>query len=196
MSRVKSTLKKEIFFVLLLGSICALVLVLTRAGVGNRSELQADTVNAVMQILVGKEPEDVETAFTSFNRRFAQKSSGRCKIWQNQDQLQQWVFEATGAGMWGEMTIVGVLDLEQETMLGLRVVRQNETAGLGSRIADPLFSEQFVNLSLLPRIEMTGARSKNNQFDAVSGATVTSRSLEKLLNKALELVRIQALKKS
>jgi RnfABCDGE-type electron transport complex G subunit len=172
-----------------------MILALTRAGVGNRSELQVDTVNAVMQIIVGKEPENAETAFAAFNRRFTQKSSGRCKIWQNQDQLQQWVFEATGAGMWGEMTLVGVLDLEAESLLGLRVVRQNETAGLGSRITDSLFTEQFVNLSLLPKIEMTSARSKNNQFDAISGATVSSRSLEKLLNKAVKLVKIQALKK-
>jgi RnfABCDGE-type electron transport complex G subunit len=195
MSRAKSSLKSEILFVLLLGSICAMILALTRAGVGNRSELQVDTVNAVMQIIVGKEPENAETAFAAFNRRFTQKSSGRCKIWQNQDQLQQWVFEATGAGMWGEMTLVGVLDLEAESLLGLRVVRQNETAGLGSRITDSLFTEQFVNLSLLPKIEMTSARSKNNQFDAISGATVSSRSLEKLLNKAVKLVKIQALKK-
>jgi RnfABCDGE-type electron transport complex G subunit len=195
MSRAKSSLKSEILFVLLLGSICAMILALTRAGVGNRSELQVDTVNAVMQIIVGKEPENAETAFAAFNRRFTQKSSGRCKIWQNQDQLQQWVFEATGAGMWGEMTLVGVLDLEAESLLGLRVVRQNETAGLGSRITDSFFTEQFVNLSLLPKIEMTSARSKINQVDAISGATVSSRSLEKLLNKAVKLVKIQALKK-
>jgi Na+-translocating ferredoxin:NAD+ oxidoreductase RnfG subunit len=165
---------------------------MTRLSVGSRSEVSGETVMAVFSILVGSTPETIDEAFTIFNRRFAQVASGKIKIWQNQDLTQQWAFEATGAGMWGEMTVVGVVDLETSGFLGIKVVNQNETAGLGSKIAEPSFTEQFAGLSFASKIEMSRARYKNNQFDAVSGATVTSKSLEILLNKAVAAVKSQA----
>lgn len=196
MSSLKRSPGREILFVLGLSVACSLILLLTRVGVGSRSEISTDTVKAVLTIVAGRSLDNSAEAYAVFNRRFLQKSSGRIKTWQNQDQRQQWVFSATGAGMWGEMTIVGVIDLETETMLGLKVISQNETAGLGSKIADPVFCEQFANLSLLPRVEMASARYKNHQFDAVSGATVSSRALETLINRAISTVREQARKKS
>ncbi|MFZ5949137.1 MAG: FMN-binding protein, partial [Candidatus Rifleibacteriota bacterium] len=153
-------------------------------------------VRVALQMLTNQVPSGDEEAYAVFSRRFSQKSSGRIKTWQNQDQLSQWVFEASGAGMWGEMTLVGVVDLETDTMTGLQVIDQNETAGLGSRITEPVFAEQFVNLNLQPRVEMARARFRNNQFDAVSGATVTSKALETLINKAISQVRENFRKKS
>lgn len=196
MSRGKRSMQSEMLFVLFLGLVCSLILIATRAGVGSKSEIQPDTVMTLLQIIAGRPPDNAQEAMALFSRRFLQKSSGRIKIWQNQDQLQQWVFEATGSGMWGEIILVGAVDLETETMLGMKVLSQNETAGLGNRIAEPVFAEQFANLSLLPKIEMSHGRYKNNQFDAVSGATQTSRALETLLNRAVDMVRHQARKKS
>lgn len=196
MSRKKRALRSEVLFVLGLGLLCSLILLSTRTGIGSRSEISSATVKAVLQIIAGRAPESDEEAYMVFNRRFQQRSSGGIKIWQNQDLLHQWVFSASGAGMWGQIQIVGVVDLERETMLGMQVVSQNETAGLGSKISDPVFCEQFANLSLLPKVEMVAARYRNNQFDAISGATVSSRALETLINKAISAVRQQVRKKS
>ncbi|MEW6710555.1 MAG: FMN-binding protein [Candidatus Riflebacteria bacterium] len=196
MTRGKPGVVTEIWFVLLLSTACVFILLITRVGIGARSEVSARTVRTALQLLTTQVPSGDEEAYAVFSRRFSQKSSGRIKTWQNQDQLSQWVFEASGAGMWGEMTLVGVVDLETETMTGLQVIGQNETAGLGSRITEPVFAEQFVNLSLQPRVEMVRARFRNNQFDAVSGATVTSKALETLINKAISQVRENSRKKS
>lgn len=195
MSQERRSMCREVFFVICLSMACSLILMVTRARVGPRSEISAATVKAVLQIIAGRSPESADEAYLVFSRRFLQLGFGRVKIWQNQDQMHQWVFEATGPGMWGKITIAGVLDLGTETMLGMKVVDENETAGLGNRIADAVFCEQFAQLSLLPKIEMATARYRNNQFDAVSGATITSRALEALLNKAVAAVRQQAQKK-
>lgn len=188
MAAAKKNFKKEILFIIGLSSLCITILMLTRVGVGSRSEVTGGTVQAILSIVAGSPAGSVDEAFTIFNRRFEQIRSGKIKAWQNQDLTNQWAFEATGAAMWGEMTIVGVMDLETSALLGLRVVNQNETAGLGSKVAEPIFAEQFVGLSFSPKVELSRSRFQNNQFDAVSGATVTSRALEGLLNKAIEAV--------
>lgn len=188
MKNRKKSVFREIIFVLIVSSFCVGLLLITHTGIGQRSEVSVASVNAALEIITGRVPQSAEEAYNIFNRRFVMKSQGKVKVWQNQDLPDQWVFEASGAGMWGEITIVGVLNLETSSLIGLRVVNQNETAGLGSRIVEPTFYEQFANLTYVPRIEMQKAKFKNNQFDAVSGATVTSRALEALLNKAVNEV--------
>jgi Na+-translocating ferredoxin:NAD+ oxidoreductase RnfG subunit len=186
MKNVKRSFWQEIGFVLLLSSVCVTLLLVTRKSVGGRSQVSPATVMTILTMLANRAPESEQQAFTLFNRRFQQVRTGKIKLWQNQDITRQWAFEATGAAMWGEITIAGMLDLETSTLLGLKVINQSETAGLGSKVADPAFCEQFSGLSFRPRVEMSRARAKNNQFDAVSGATVTSKALENLLNKTIQ----------
>ncbi len=197
MKGIKRNFWQEIVFVLLLSSLCVALLQVTRKSVGHRSRVSPATVMTILTMLANRIPESEQQAFTLFNRRFLQVRSGKIKLWQNQDVTRQWAFEATGAAMWGEITIAGMLDLETSCLLGLKVINQNETAGLGSKVADPSFCEQFSGLSFRPRIEMSRARAKNNQFDAVSGATVTSRALEKLLNRTInEILKHSRAKKT
>ncbi|MGM0600891.1 MAG: FMN-binding protein [Candidatus Rifleibacteriota bacterium] len=187
----KKSIFKEILSVLILSSICVGFITLTRAGIGSRSQLSDDTVKAFLEIITANKQINNLNHFEVFNRRFKMVSKGKIKLWQNEDKDHRWAFEATGPGMWGKIIIAGVIDAETSRIVGIKVIDENETAGLGSKISDPDFAQQFENLSYIPEIEVSRAKFKNNQFDAVSGATVSSKAVAALLNKTVKLIKKQ-----
>lgn len=70
-------------------------------------------------------------------------------------------------------------------MTGFSVLSHNETAGLGANCTSAEFAAQFVGLQG-PEIAYTkdGAKDKST-FDALSGATITSKALTKGINVGL-----------
>ncbi len=176
-------------FMLLLAFCCSVLLMLTRAAIGERAELSLRSVDALLQIAGNETLPVEELLLEKFNAMFTRRSGGRIKFWQGNTRPELWACEATGSGMWAEITMVFVYDAMKQQLLGLRVIEQNETAGLGSLIVDEAFTDQFNGLSAGNGVAMSAARVMNNQFDAVTGATASSRAVEKLINRALQTMR-------
>lgn len=176
-------------FMLLLAFCCSVLLMMTRAAIGERAELSLRSVDALLQIVDAETLPVEELLLERFNAMFTRRSGGRIKFWQGNAHPDLWACEATGSGMWAEITLVFVYDAMKQQLLGMRVIEQNETAGLGSLIVDEAFSDQFNGLSAGKGVVMSAARVMNNQFDAVSGATTSSRAIEKLINRALQTLQ-------
>jgi Na+-transporting NADH:ubiquinone oxidoreductase subunit C len=110
--------------------------------------------------------------------------------------------EHTGAGLWGGITIILAADPEATRIRGVQIIDQNETPGLGGRIEEAWFLDQFkgeraVNQKI--RIAV-GAESKgtgdtdpeNSLADGVTGASRTSQAFEGIVNDALARVKAVA----
>lgn len=70
-------------------------------------------------------------------------------------------------------------------MTGLSVLSHSETAGLGANCTTDAFQSQFVGL-VGPQVQYTkNGKSSDNEFDAISGATITSRAITNALNAGL-----------
>jgi Na+-transporting NADH:ubiquinone oxidoreductase subunit C len=99
--------------------------------------------------------------------------------------LEGYVFIERGAGLWG--TIVAVIGFEPDlkSIRGVEFIRHNETPGLGARITEDWFKSQFRGkrgpFTMVPE----GEPSKENEFDAITGATVTSTAVRDILNRAI-----------
>lgn len=97
-----------------------------------------------------------------------------------------YVFVRSGAGLWGRITAVVGVDETRETLIGVTFVEHNETPGLGARIDEPWFKQQFKGKRQPLRRVPEGTQSVSvNDFDAITGATITSRAVESILNKTL-----------
>ncbi len=105
----------------------------------------------------------------------------------------------TGAGLWGAITIILGADSGVERLTGIQIVAQNETPGLGGRIDEAWFRNQFRGERVGPsgiRIA-TGAESRgtgdpdpdNGLADGVSGASRTSQSMQTIVNGGIEALR-------
>jgi Na+-transporting NADH:ubiquinone oxidoreductase subunit C len=100
---------------------------------------------------------------------------------------QSVAFEFSGPGVWGAITGIVSINPDHKTIRSLKILHQEETPGLGARIASAEYLAQFKNKEAVPvLVFMPAGKSKaNNEVDTITGATYSSRALEKLLNKSI-----------
>lgn len=111
----------------------------------------------------------------------------------NQDLL---VKQFQGDGLWG--TVIGVLAVDSSVsrIIGLDIISHNETPGLGGRIEEDWFKNQFRN----EKIDSYGIQVRkgegsvdsdpdNSMVDGVTGASLTSASMEVMVNNEINLFK-------
>ena len=102
-----------------------------------------------------------------------------------------------GSGLWGTIELVMGVNEDLSRFTGLTIVTQNETPGLGGRITEAWFTDQYVNqripesgvLSLLPGDGAGDPDKENNSIDSITGATRTSDSMKAIVASAVARIR-------
>lgn len=75
-------------------------------------------------------------------------------------------------------TLIGIKT--DGTIIGIKILSQNETPGLGNRITKPAFTDKFKNQNI-----------NNIQVQAISGATISSKAvIESIKKKGMEIKQI------
>jgi len=110
-------------------------------------------------------------------------------------------FEINGKGLWGTMTALAAFDPEVKTLLGLAIYDQMETPGLGARIEESWFLDQFNNIGIIKANPQTndyvidfslipeGKKAADpSQIQQVTGATITSRSVIQMLKTEINAI--------
>lgn len=95
----------------------------------------------------------------------------------------------SGPGLWGTIEGYVGISADYSKVTGLEFTSHSETPGLGGRISDLEFLEQFRNIDISHAngsdyIVYNPAPGGN--VDAISGATLTSKSVSILLNKDID----------
>jgi Na+-transporting NADH:ubiquinone oxidoreductase subunit C len=96
-----------------------------------------------------------------------------------------WVITRTGPGLWGDITAVVGFAADREHLAGLEFLRQSETPGLGARIGERWFKQQFRGKRGPFTAVAEGEPTTENEFDAITGATFTSNAVRDLVNAAV-----------
>jgi Na+-transporting NADH:ubiquinone oxidoreductase subunit C len=92
-----------------------------------------------------------------------------------------------GAGLWGVIRAHVGFDTQTSNLTGIDFIKQSETPGLGARIAEEWFLEQFRGKKGPFTYVPEGENDSDNQFDAITGATVTTKAIKYIVNKATEI---------
>ena len=100
-------------------------------------------------------------------------------------ELQSFVVPVTGAGLWGEIESVVGVEKDLKTLTGLEFIKQNETPGLGGRITESWFKEQFRGKRWPLTVVPEGDPAGDQQFQAITGATNTTNAIRAILNDRL-----------
>lgn len=100
--------------------------------------------------------------------------------------LVGWAVPASGAGFQDTIKLIYGLDPAGARVIGMAVLESRETPGLGDRIyKDPEFVAEFADLATEPAIELIqGHGEAAHQVDAITGATISSRAVVRILNQA------------
>lgn len=96
-----------------------------------------------------------------------------------------YVVEAQGAGLWGLIRLMVGFGQGLQELTGIGIVSHNETPGLGARIEEPWYKEQFPGKRGPFRLVEEGTASAPDQIDSITGATRTSQAMLSILNKAV-----------
>mgnify|MGYP000771863080 FL=1 len=78
-------------------------------------------------------------------------------------------------------TIIGML--MDGTVTGYKVIEQKETPGLGTKIAESKFADQFIGLNSYH--DQFKLKKDGGEIDAVTGATISSRAVIDAVEKAV-----------
>ncbi|HEG43710.1 MAG TPA: FMN-binding protein [Phycisphaerales bacterium] len=96
-----------------------------------------------------------------------------------------------GKGFWAPIKGVLGLATDKRTITGIAFYEQNETPGLGGKITEKEFKDQFAGIELADNydaigIKPFGAELSDNQVHAITGATQTCTRLEQLINDSIK----------
>ncbi|MDO4562446.1 MAG: FMN-binding protein [Clostridia bacterium] len=100
---------------------------------------------------------------------------------------------ATGTvnGYNGEISVMVGINTDA-SIVGIEVLEHSETAGFGAKAAEPEFKSRFVGA----RPELTVVRTpaeKDSEIQAITGATVTSKAVTKLVNDVYAVLKMKNL---
>ena len=106
------------------------------------------------------------------------------------DRLSGWVVKTGGQGYADKIEILIGLDPAAKTITGLFILEQKETPGLGNKISHPRWRNQFISQNTAePLTVVKGKSQTSNSIDAVTGATISSRSVTGIVNRTIEDIK-------
>lgn len=97
-----------------------------------------------------------------------------------------YVFHYKGGALWGNVLgYVGITE-DMTKLLGVSVYKNNETPGLGGRITEDWYQDQFRELELKGDNFIAYRPSSGGNVDAITGATLTSNSMKDIFNEEIK----------
>ncbi len=118
-------------------------------------------------------------------------------VGKNKDGEEVYVLPVVGRGLWGGLWGYLALSFDSNVPMVKGAYHESETAGLGARIADRDFQNQFIGKPIYdesaPSHEITltvvkkGTARKVTEVDGVTGATLTSVGVGAMVNDGLKM---------
>lgn len=95
---------------------------------------------------------------------------------------QYYVIPMKGKGLWGPISGYLALTSDGSTVIGANFDHESETPGLGGEITSEKFQQQFQGKKVTEV-----AQRATVEFDAITGATRTSRGVEEMIENTLSI---------
>ena len=104
----------------------------------------------------------------------------------NETNQVSYIFE--GSGVWGPIKAIMTLESDFKTIVGITILEQEETPGLGGVLAEKPYLDTYVGTILAessPYIIIRHGSGENldNEVDAITGGTRTSEAFMKMVNE-------------
>lgn len=183
-----------IVFMLVLSAVLVFILAfinkVTTPIIEFNSEIELkDKILYVFDIPVDSEdPEEINRVFNE-NVETQDYEDTQYFIYKENGEVQSYAVPFEGPGLWG--TITGYLGVTKDftEATGIEFIEQNETPGLGGRISEAPYKEQFRGIDISePHNDeyVINKPAPGGNVDAIAGATQTSNFVTDMVNKDLK----------
>lgn len=176
---------KNLLFIVILGSVCTSVLIGIRSYTLPIIERYHDLrLKETIMDAAGIDYEKDELT-SAFDKNIKTVTRNNFTYYISPDNLYIFIFE--GRGLWGMISGSIALNPDLETLDNIKIISQEETPGLGARIAEEEFLNQFRQKKVSPKLFMAMRKkaSEANEIDAVTGASMTSKALIDTINESV-----------
>ncbi len=106
-----------------------------------------------------------------------------------EDGTKKFIIPMNGAGLWGAIWGYMALDEDKNTIYGTYFNHASETPGLGGEITTRYFQTRFNEKHIAGEngyaVEIVKGDAEGEQVQAISGATITSKGVETMINLTL-----------
>ena len=109
------------------------------------------------------------------------------------DECVGWSFNATGSGFQDKIELVVAVDKDFQSIAGFDVLASNETPGFGDKIKYDYYQEQFrgAPAEKLELVKTGDVKKIDSEIVAISGATVSSEAVVKIINNSITQIKKQ-----
>ena len=150
-------------------------------------ELKGKILDVFSVELENSEAETIDKAFNE-NVEISEFNDKPLYILKENDKEAAYAVPFAGPGLWGEIDGYVGVNSDLNEILGIQFTKQAETPGLGARIEEVEYRDQYRNIDISS--SDTGAYVMNNpapggNTDAISGATQTSDAVVNMVNEDL-----------
>jgi len=112
------------------------------------------------------------------------------KVLDKDKNILGYTFIAKGNGYQGEIKLMVGLKKDLASLSGIEILDSVETPGLGGEITGENFKKQFRNLKVIPEIIcLKQETTKPNEIQAITAATISSKSVVNIINEKLKKVK-------
>lgn len=136
-------------------------------------------------------PQDPKMLEETFNKHIIkEKLNGKIVYTAKKDSdIIGYAFPINGSGLWGSIEGFAAVSKDFSELLGIDFVSHSETPGLGGRISEDWYKEQFRKIKLTDNSDGNYIIYKpalGGNVDAIAGATLTSKSVSKFINEDID----------
>lgn len=148
---------------------------------------------SVLYVLNLPVSEDDDAVKALYSEKISEAESGDriIYIYKEADVVSGYAFAFSGTGLWG--TISGYIGTSSDlsSLTGVDFISHSETPGLGGRIDEDWFKDQFRGIQINGDNTVIFKPADGGNVDAVTGATLTSDSVRNMINDFVpELIEI------
>ena len=111
--------------------------------------------------------------------------------------LDGWVAKTAGQGYADKIEMLIGFDPQMDKITGIFILDQKETPGLGNKISTEDWRHQFVGKSTAQPLSVVKGNVKaGNEIDAITGATISSKSVTGIVNTVVKDLRNPLIEKA
>ncbi|WP_313339848.1 FMN-binding protein [Sedimentibacter sp.] len=136
------------------------------------------------------ENDDPQEIKRTFDEKIKQKTINNIEVYALVENNQETAYAVpiNGPGLWGSITGYIGLNNDFTKIIGIEFVTQSETPGLGGRISEDIYKNQFRAIDIEGVTDgnyIISSPQPGSNVDAIAGATQTSSAVVKMINEDL-----------
>lgn len=113
------------------------------------------------------------------------------EVYNEKNEKIGYAFPHSGNGYQGMIKIMIGVKNDLKELVGIEILEQVETPGLGTKVTEKPFKSQFEGVDATPQVDYVKGKepSEPNQIQTITGATISSKAVVTIVNQGLEKIR-------